>query len=146
VSWLLDDFIVTDRRAAGAPQFHSPPSVPLVGGDSSQPLPGMVNALVSWSTAFRGREGRGRTFLTGFCEDSSNGGGIEGATQTALADFADSIVSTTAYVVASLYKGVAIATSGSRRKKPIPRAAGVTHQILGSTQAPAWYTQRRRRS
>lgn len=145
-AWSLDDFVCTDRRAAGAPQYHSPPAVPLIGALGDQPLPGMVNALIQWTTAFRGREGRGRSFFTGFTEASSNGGGIEGATQTALQDFADEILGVDYFAVVSLFKGVAIATSGSRRKKPIPRAVGVVHQITADGVPGAWYTQRRRRN
>jgi len=147
VAWSLDDFIITDRRTAGAAQFHETPSVPLVGALSDQPLPGMVSGLVSWTTDFRGREGRGRTYLTGWTEASSNGGGVEGASQTAMADFADEILSHSNFAVASLYKGVALATTGSRRKVPIPRpGGGILHDFLDKQVHPSWYTQRRRRA
>lgn len=144
VGFSLDDFIVTDLRAAGAPQFHSTPSVPLIGGSTTQPLPMQVAAMVSWSTDFRGRAGRGRTYLTGWTEDDSVGDDLVAGTITALEAFASAIVDTGTYYVVSLFEGVAQATTGSRRFTPIARAVGEHHTISAAQVRSTFKTQRRR--
>ena len=137
-----NDVLVTDRRTEGAPQFVSTSSFPIVGTDSSAPLPSQASALVSWITDFRGKAGRGRSFIPGFTEAASAGDAPTATCTGHLEDFADVIVMS--FAMASLFLGNTVATTGRLRKKPTPRAAGVLHPITGYRVAPAWATQRRR--
>ena len=137
------DVLVTDRRTEGAPQFVSTNTFPVTGTDSAQPLPAQTSALVSWNTGFRGKAGRGRTYIPGFTEAGSAGDSPVAGLTTALGNFADDIVAAP-FNVASLYKGSTVATTGRLRKKPTPRPSGFLFEITGYKIAPAWATQRRR--
>jgi hypothetical protein len=135
---------VTDTRSLGGPQFFCTTGFPLVGSNANPPLPEQCCALVSWKTSFRGKAGRGRTFLPGFTEDASAGGGPTGAVITILNEFRDDIVGSNTFAVESLFLGTVVATTGSRRKKPVQRVTGVQHLITGGSVSPLWSTQRRR--
>lgn len=140
----ITDAVVTDMRADGAPQFLSTAGFPLAGSNANAPLPGQVSGIITWKTAFRGKAGRGRTYLNGFTEDASAGDGPTPTVLALLVTFGNNMVATGGLVVASRFLGVAVATTGSRRKKPIPRLAGVTNIVTASLAHPTWATQRRR--
>lgn len=56
-------------------------------------LPPQCALCVTWRTALKGRENRGRSYLTGFAEDSQNGGYWIGETQDwAIAAFAQPLL------------------------------------------------------
>ena len=140
----VQQVVTTDTRTAGGPQFTSLTGMPFSGTNANAPLPEQVCALISWKTAFRGKEGRGRTFLPGFTQDASAGGGPTAAVLTILNEFRDDIVANNVFAVESLFQGTAVATAGSRRKKPVQRLAGVQHLITGGAVSPLWASQRRR--
>lgn len=143
-SFTCQKVVTTDTRTAGGPQFTSTTGFPLTGSNANAPLPEQVCGLISWTTAFRGKEGRGRTFLPGFTEDASAGGGPTGAVLTILNEFRDDLVVSGLWAVESLFSGTVIAGSGSRRKKPVQRLAGVQHPIIAGNVSPLWGSQRRR--
>jgi len=66
------DVQVTGLNASTDSQFVSSSSV-WNGTSGAQSLPGQVQGIVDWRTDLRGRNWRGRTFLTGFAEDASDG-------------------------------------------------------------------------
>lgn len=139
----LTQVVVTDLRAEGAPQFVVTEGLPYVGTDTANPLPSQTSALISWTTDFRSRAGRGRTYIPGFTEAGSSGDSPVAGLTTQLGLFRDQVVSG-GFVVASLFLGSSPATTGSRRLKPSRRPVGVVHDITGGTVQPAWATQRRR--
>ena len=136
--------VVTDVGVLGGAQFTSTSSFPVTGTDSTAPLPGQTAALISWTTDYRGAEGRGRTFLPGFAEGASDGNLLDAALIAQLATFVDILVDDGYWYVVSKYKGTTPATSGKSRLKPIPRVTNVTHLITGGLADTIWRTQRRR--
>jgi len=139
----LNEVVVTDYRTEGAPQFSSTAGLPLVGTASDNPLPSQTAALVSWKTAFRGKAGRGRTYIPGFTEAGSAGDAPVSGLRSALEAYVADMVAST-FCMAHRFSGSSPATSGSRRLKPTPLALGVLHQFTSGIVQPAWATQRRR--
>lgn len=65
VSCSLRHIIVRDLTTRDAPAIDFVTGLPLDGNDATQALPGNVTVAVKWSTAFRGRSFRGRTYHVG---------------------------------------------------------------------------------
>lgn len=132
------DVITTDLRTEGAPQFTSQSGgFPITGTDATNPMPNEVAALVSWNTALRGKSFRGRTYLSGFCEDGSAGNSPTGGLTAVLTSFAAAIVTPDAPATAFCVL--------SRVHNKVQRATGVTNLITGSKVSPLWCSQRGRR-
>jgi hypothetical protein len=143
-SFTCQKVVTTDTRSLGGPQFTSVTGFPLTGSNANAPLPEQTCALLSWTTAFRGKSGRGRTYLPGFTQDASAGGGPTGAVITILQEFRDDVVADGNWNVASLFSGTDPATHGSRRLKPRQRLVGTSNLITAGTVSANWATQRRR--
>jgi hypothetical protein len=124
---------VTDLRTVDGPQFESTSSWPIVGTDSGDMLPLQTAGLISWYTARRGRSFRGRTYLGGFCENFSSGAHIDSTLHTAIAAFADDLLST------SNYLGII-----SRYESGVLRDPGIITPITSRVVHDLWATQRRR--
>src|ERR1051325_10526629 len=89
---VLDELVVTDLRTEGAPQYVGVVSSP--GTNAADRLPDQLAIVVTLRTALRTKSGRGRIYMGGFCESSSDSAGnIVGATATAVADFWNAIKS-----------------------------------------------------
>lgn len=133
-----DSCVVTDVSSITGPQF-SPSFVVGPGTDTAELLPYQSAALISWSTDTRGRSYRGRTYLTGFCEDHSSGRDLSTDLKNALGEFADLIVGDGDFCVLSRYE-----LNPTPPPSSIPRTLGIATPITGSTVHPLWRTQRRR--
>lgn len=142
-NWSLAFVTVTDLRTEGAPEFNGVFGAALVGTGSGDELPSNVAGLVQWRTAFRGREGRGRTYLVGFTETAAQGENMSNTAFATLVTFAGAIGGA-GFCVLSRFKGTEPATTGARRLKPIPRLEGVTHTITSGSARQRFATQRRR--
>lgn len=145
-SWEFTEIVATDLRTLGGPQFESNDTLPLAGTATVGIMPTETAALVSWTTAFRGAEGRGRTYLCGWDEGASDGNTIDAAALGKLANFIDDALAIGQMAVVSRYKGTEPATSGKSRLKPIPRVTNVTHSITAGAVDPIWRSQRRRQA
>jgi len=127
-----NDVVVTDLRTEGAPEFVSTNGWPLTGTDTAQPMPFQTAALVSYTTALRGRSFRGRTYVGGLTESDGNGKVIASGTVTQLQSFGDSIVSLGVLGVISRYHDKTLRTNG------------ILTIFTGDTVNPHWRSQRRR--
>jgi len=149
---VLTDIMVTDLDAEGAPQFSGAFDA-FVGDSAAEYLPLQSAAMIEWLTAFRGRSGRGKTFLGGFTEVASDGRPVAGLL-AALESLALGLV--TAMTVAgppsalpsivSRFSGGHLVDGihGSRVWRPMPRPEAETHTITAHTIETVWKTQRRR--
>jgi hypothetical protein len=121
--------VVTDVRSPSNPQFVVPWNV--AGTASGAPLPNAVAAMISWSTALRGRSFRGRSYLPGFTESVSDGNSPDAGTITALEAFADDLIAN--------YGGGSGPALGVASRK-----LGVLNPITARSVSAKWRTQRRR--
>jgi hypothetical protein len=99
---------VTDMRTEDGPVVPYTIGLPLPGGKIEQPLPLSDCVVVTLRTVRRGRSGRGRVYVTGFCEDQWDGqnfsSGATGAAQGLISDIRDyAIEKGWGLVVASFY-------------------------------------------
>lgn len=83
----LNEIYLTDLTTATSPTYTFAPTVAIVGGDASPPLPKNVSLAVSFRTAGRGRSARGRNYVYGLTEADVTGDTVssttEGSFQTA---------------------------------------------------------------
>jgi hypothetical protein len=130
-----EDVTVTDLRTEGAPSFISTDTGtwPLAGGSGTDPLPGANAAIISWTTALRGRSYRGRTYFGGLTEGAVTSGTVTAGLLTAMDDFIDSVVTLGDLGILS------------RVHNKVPRDSGVLHIITGGSAKAEFATQRRRR-
>ena len=125
---------VTDLRTEGAPEFFSASGFPVTGTSGADPLPNQIAACIKWLTSFRGKSGRGRSFIGGWTEDAVTSGVMAAGLKTALEEFGDDIVS----------NGSATFVVLSRFHDKAARANGINHAITGRSVDPMFRTQRRR--
>lgn len=115
---------------------HSP--LPAPGTKVTEQLPNNVTLSVKWTTPFRGRSFRGRTYHLGLCEDQVTNNLMH---------------SDTLAVLDAAYGQLQIAMSGSgpgqlavvsRFHNKAPRVAGIATPITGRILEPTIDSQRRR--
>jgi len=149
-AWQINEIQVTDLTSSSSPQFNGAFDA-IVGTDVTDPLPAQTCGMIEWGTALRGRSYRGKTFISGFCEDGS-GGGPTATVVTRLGDFATDLRTNLAalpapLVIASRFSGTHLAPPDSRgrvRLVPTPRVAGVMTPVTFHAAETQWKTQRRR--
>ncbi len=136
---VFDSVVLTDLNSVGAPQYVSAAALPDTGTDANGLLPYQTAALVSWSTAGRGRSYRGRSYLAGFCEDFSTGRDVAAGLITALGLWAGELLNDGNFGVISRFE-----LNPTPPPATIPRAPGFITQLTNYTVHPLWRTQRRR--
>jgi hypothetical protein len=149
-TWALDEIVVTDLTSTTAPSILGSFDA-LAGTDATETLAPQTAGMIEWGTSLRGRSFRGRTFLTGFCEDS-NIGTPTAAAQVAMQDFAGTLVTglgTGGYPmqVVSRFSGTHLQgpdLRGRIRLVPTPRVTGLATPITTAVAETVWKTQRRR--
>jgi len=123
--------VITDLRTEGGPQFIVLSGLPDDGTSGADPLPGQNAALITWTTAFRGKEGRGRTYLGGFTESAITSGVLTSGLVSAFETGIDDILGHPFTVL-------------SRVKDNVLRDEGVHHNITDGTIHTHMATQRNR--
>lgn len=140
-AWTLDQTVSTDLSIIGGSQVVVANG--LVGTDATNPLPYQSAAGVTWYTARVGRAFRGRTYLGGFCEDGSNGQGIDAGVLAAIngwaADMMSNLNGLGSMVVVSRFE-----LNPTPPPSSIPRVTNITTPITSHAQPVKWHTQRRR--
>lgn len=147
--WHSDEVTITDWTTATSPQFSSNASA-FSGGFAGEPLPPGVSLVLKLTTDLRGRSFRGRQYLSGFCEASSDGRPAS-AVMVQANDYWDDLTTALAVrswvpVIASQFSGTALVAGpgGQLLRRPVPRAAVVTEGITGHSVDGVWHSQRRR--
>lgn len=84
VGWTLNNAVATDIGQEGGAQAVYVPGSPVPGELTGQTLPNQVALVVTLRTARVGRSYRGRTFLCGFPEESSEGSFVAVGSRAAL--------------------------------------------------------------
>lgn len=143
---------ITDLDSATGPQFVTNLDG-LVGSDSNDPLPPNVCGMIEWNTALRGRSFRGRSFISGFCEDGSTGvptagvishlGVFATAWMTALHSAGPPAQD---LAVVSRFSGKMDNpnTSSNLKMVPKPRNPAIATAVTGMSVETVWKSQRRR--
>lgn len=72
-SYFLDKIVIQDIAPALSAQ-HEWFVNGQGGNDTDDALPSYMAMCITWRTGLKGKENRGRSYLTGFAEDSQNGG------------------------------------------------------------------------
>jgi hypothetical protein len=143
VGALVDEYsvssiVVTDLREETGGQYVYLTTGTMTGESAAQALPFQTAAMITWSTAIRGRSYRGRSYFGGFPEDLSSGRALDAALITSLEGFVSDALATPGLGVISRFHG----KDGDG--KPIRREPGIITPITGGLVHPNWRTQRRR--
>lgn len=134
---------VTSQVTATSPAIEYALTPPIVGSSGANIFPSNVTAAVTFLTAFRGRNNRGRNYVIGMTDSDVTGDAIHDAYVNAYINgytalIADALAAGFTWVVASRYEGV---TSAG---KPIPRVSGQTTPVTGVKMDNTIDSQRRR--
>lgn len=122
--------ITEDLRTTPYASFRT--DLAINGGDSSDPLPAQLAAVISIRTTRAGRSGRGRVYCGGFCEDSNTAGSINAALHTALLAYGSGLADITTADSQDVFFGV------------LSRKLGSMAAFVGRSADSRWDVQRRR--
>lgn len=128
----------TDLTSQNAQSVEVGISPPVQGANTGQALPANVAYQVSWTTGFRGRSFRGRSFWPGFPEDDSSGSTWATAVHTRTAVYAYNLR------IVDFEPYTATPVVCSREYNGVPRTVGVATPITGHTIYTYVASQRRR--
>ncbi len=129
---------VTDQESQIGPAVEYTTGLPLSGGVSATPgLPGNVACVVSFRTANRGRNYRGRNYIAGIPEGSVTGNELAGAFITAMDTGYEALLTTALANSADL-------VVASRYFQNAPRVAGITSVVTSIIVDDRVDSQRRR--
>lgn len=134
----LSKIIVSDLTSESAPAIEYTAGLPSPGTSSGTILPMNVTAAVKWTTGYRGRSYRGRTFMVGLIEENVTGDQIISA---ALANYKGVFEYLLNNTFSQVDGGLAVV---SRYHNNAPRSQGVATLITDVDIDPTIDSQRRR--
>jgi len=82
----------TDIAVEAGAQYYLTAGMPIAGVNSNPAAPGNVTVAVKLATGFTGRSRRGRKFIVGLTEGSTEGNMLESGTRTAIQDAYDTLL------------------------------------------------------
>jgi hypothetical protein len=140
-----DNMEIYDLATAGGPQFTILPATwPALGVQTNGSLPPQTSAVVALRGASGGRSGRGRVYVAGFDEDSSEGDSIDTGPLGRIQDFGDALVGLSNQLVIVSYFLGTDKTQVNKKNVPIPRVTPLVTDVTIAVARPNWANQRRR--
>jgi hypothetical protein len=136
--YAVSSITITDLRTETGFQFEYTDTATMTGDNAGQALPFQCAALITWTTALRGRSYRGRNYFGGFVEAVSSGRDLDSTLIGGLQDFVDAALAVEIFGVISRFHGV------EEDGTPIPRDPAIVTDVSGGIVHPQWRTQRRR--